>query len=89
MAGALALLVGGCFLAARVLRLGWLAGFFSRPVPIGYLHGSPSCSWCRSWASLGLDIEASETLKQLGDDPARAWRDSGITLAVGAGGLGT
>ena len=39
LAGALALMVGGCFLAARALRLGWLADYFSRPVLIGYLHG--------------------------------------------------
>jgi SulP family sulfate permease len=35
LAGALALLVAGCFLAARVLRLGWIADYFSRPVMIG------------------------------------------------------
>jgi MFS superfamily sulfate permease-like transporter len=32
LAAALALLVGTCFLAARALRLGWLADYFSRPV---------------------------------------------------------
>jgi len=31
LAATLALLVGGCFLAARALRLGWLADYFSRP----------------------------------------------------------
>ena len=35
----LALLVAACFLLAWVLRLGWMADYFSRPVLIGYLHG--------------------------------------------------
>src|SRR3954451_12980398 len=39
LAGMLALLVAGCFLIARVLKLGWLADYFSRPVLIGYIHG--------------------------------------------------
>jgi MFS superfamily sulfate permease-like transporter len=32
-AAMLALLVGACFLVARLLRLGWIADYFSRPVP--------------------------------------------------------
>src|SRR6185503_9020699 len=39
LASFLALLVAACFLLARVLRLGWVADYFSRPVLIGYLHG--------------------------------------------------
>ena len=39
LASMLALLVGACFLLARLLRLGWLADYFSRPVLIGYIHG--------------------------------------------------
>ena len=35
----LALLVAACFLVARVLRLGWLADYLSRPVLVGYIHG--------------------------------------------------
>jgi high affinity sulfate transporter 1 len=38
-AGALAVLVGAVFLVARVVRLGWMADYFSRPVLIGYIHG--------------------------------------------------
>ncbi|HEV2892576.1 MAG TPA: SulP family inorganic anion transporter [Actinomycetota bacterium] len=36
---ALALLVGACLLVAGVIRLGWVADYFSRAVLIGYLHG--------------------------------------------------
>ena len=39
LAATLALLVGACFLLAWVVRLGWLADYFSRPVLIGYIHG--------------------------------------------------
>ena len=39
LAALLALLVGACFLVARVIRLGWVADYFSRAVLIGYLHG--------------------------------------------------
>jgi sulfate permease, SulP family len=38
-AAMLALLVGACFLLARLVRLGWIADYFSRPVLIGYIHG--------------------------------------------------
>jgi len=35
----LALLVGAAYLVAYLLRLGWLADYFSRAVLVGYLHG--------------------------------------------------
>src|SRR5512134_2584297 len=35
----LALLVAACFVLARLVRLGWLADYFSRPVLVGYIHG--------------------------------------------------
>ena len=39
LAAMLALLVAVCFALAWVLRLGWIADYFSRPVLIGYIHG--------------------------------------------------
>ena len=39
LAALLALLVGAVFLVARLIRLGWVADYFSRAVLIGYLHG--------------------------------------------------
>jgi MFS superfamily sulfate permease-like transporter len=39
LASILALLVACCFLFARLVRLGWIADYFSRPVLIGYMHG--------------------------------------------------
>jgi SulP family sulfate permease len=39
LAAMLALLVAACFGLAWVLRLGWIADYFSRPVLVGYIHG--------------------------------------------------
>jgi hypothetical protein len=35
----LAIVVAVCFAAGWLLRLGWIADYFSRPVLIGYIHG--------------------------------------------------
>jgi sulfate permease, SulP family len=85
LAAALALLVGGCFLAARALRLGWLADYFSRPVLIGYLHGVAVVLVVSQLGKLlGLDIEAGDPLLQIGEVLRELDETSGITLAVGA-----
>jgi high affinity sulfate transporter 1 len=39
LAAMLALLVGLVFLAARLIRLGWIADYFSQPVLVGYITG--------------------------------------------------
>ena len=39
LSATLALIVGGLFLLARLLRLGWVADYFSRPVLLGYISG--------------------------------------------------
>ena len=39
LAAMLALLVAACFVLAWLLRLGWIADYFSRPVLVGYIHG--------------------------------------------------
>jgi SulP family sulfate permease len=88
LAATLALLVGGCFLAARALRLGWLADYFSRPVLIGYLHGVAVVLVISQLGKvLGLDIEARDPLPQLGEVVRELGDTSGITLAVGAAAL--
>jgi SulP family sulfate permease len=88
LAAALALLVGGCFLAARVLRLGWLADYFSRPVLIGYLHGVAVVLVVSQLGKvLGLDIDARDPLRQLGEIVGELGETSGVTLAVGAAAL--
>jgi sulfate permease, SulP family len=85
LAAALAILVGGCFLAARLLRLGWLADYFSRPVLIGYLHGVAVVLVVSQLGKLlGLDIEARDPLLQLAEVVRELGDTSGLTLAVGA-----
>ena len=84
LAGALAILVGACFLAARALRLGWLADYFSRPVLIGYLHGVAVVLVVSQLGKvLGLDIEARNPLPQLAEVIRELGDTSGITLAIG------
>jgi len=88
LAAALALLVAVCFLAARALRLGWLADYFSRPVLIGYLHGVAVVLVVSQLGKLlGLSIDASKPLRQLGEVVSELGETSGITLAVGAAAL--
>jgi sulfate permease, SulP family len=85
LAAALAVLVGGCFLFARLLRLGWLADYFSRPVLIGYLHGVAVVLVVSQLGKVfGLDIEAREPLPQLREVVRELDETSGITLLVGA-----
>ena len=88
LAGALAILVGACFLAARALRLGWLADYFSRPVLIGYLHGVAVVLVVSQLGKLlGLEIDARDPLFQLAEVVRELGETSGTTLAVGVAAL--
>jgi high affinity sulfate transporter 1 len=84
LAGALALLVAGCFLVARVFRLGWIADYFSRPVLVGYIHGVAVVLVIGQLGKLlGLSIDAREPLGQLAEVIQELADVSGITVAVG------
>ena len=75
LAAMLALLVGACFLLAWVLRLGWVADYFSRPVLIGYLHGVAVVLVIAQLGNLlGLDIDARDPLQRLAE-----WRGTSAT----------
>ena len=66
LASMLALLVAVCFLLARVLRLGWVADYLSRPVLIGYLHGVAVVLVISQLGKLlGVPVEATEPLQRL------------------------
>jgi sulfate permease, SulP family len=85
LAGAMALLVAACFLIARLLRLGWLADYLSRPVLVGYIHGVAIVLIIGQLGKLtGVDIDAGDPLPQL----VELVRDIGdvnpTTFAVGA-----
>ena len=66
LAATLGLLVAACFLLARVLRLGWIADYFSRPVLIGYMHGVVIVLIVGQLGKLlGVSVDASDPIPQL------------------------
>jgi sulfate permease, SulP family len=84
LAALLALLVGACFLVARVIRLGWVADYFSRAVLIGYLHGVAVVLIIGQLAKLlGLDIDARNPLAQLAEVVRELPGLHGTTVVVG------
>ena len=84
LAALLALLVGACFLVARVVRLGWVADYFSRAVLIGYLHGVAVVLIIGQLAKLlGLDIDAQQPVAQLTEIVRELPELHGTTVAVG------
>ena len=88
LASMLALLVAACFLLARVLRLGWIADYFSRPVLIGYLHGVAVTLVIAQLGKPGLEVDASESLDRLWEVLQELGDVSGVTLAVSVASLG-
>jgi high affinity sulfate transporter 1 len=84
LAAMLALLVAVCFAAGWLLRLGWIADYFSRPVLIGYIHGVAVVLVVGQLGKLlGLSIDASDPLPQLWEVVKELGSVSGATLAVG------
>ena len=90
LAAMLALLVGVCFALAWLLRLGWLADYFSRPVLVGYIHGVAVVLVIGQLGKLlGLSITATEPLPQLWEVVRELGSVSGLTVALAAGSLAT
>ena len=84
LAALLAVLVGAVFLAAKLIRLGWVADYFSRAVLIGYIHGVAVVLVIGQLGKLlGLDIDAQDPLAQLAEVVGELGSLSGTTLAVG------
>jgi SulP family sulfate permease len=85
LAAMLALLVAACFLLARVLRLGWVADYLSRPVLIGYLHGVAIVLVISQLGKLlGLDVAATKPLQRLAEVVRELGDVSGATIALSA-----
>jgi sulfate permease, SulP family len=85
LAAMLALLVGACFLLARVARLGWVGDYFSRPVLIGYIHGVAAVLLIGQLGKLfGVPIEAREPIPQVVEFFREIGAVSGITVLVSA-----
>jgi sulfate permease, SulP family len=88
LAALLALLVGAVFLVARLIRLGWVADYFSRAVLIGYLHGVAVVLVIGQLGKLfGLTPEAEGPLPTLAWVLGHLGDRHGVTLAVGAASL--
>jgi SulP family sulfate permease len=85
LAAMLALLVAVCFAAAWVLRLGWIADYFSRPVLVGYIHGVAFVLIVGQLGKLlGLSIDATKPLAQLWEVITHIDKASGATAVVSA-----
>jgi len=83
LAAMLAILVAICFAVAWVLRLGWIADYFSRPVLVGYIHGVAVVLVVGQLGKLlGLSIDAKDPLPQLWEVIKELGSVSGATVAV-------
>ncbi len=84
LAALLALLVGAAYLAALVIRLGWIADYLSRPVLIGYMQGVAVVMIVGQLGKLlGLSISAETPPAQVIEAIRELDQVSGATLAVG------
>ena len=85
LAAMLGLLVAGFFAVAWILRLGWIADYFSRPVLIGYIHGVAIILVIGQLGKLlGLSISASDPIPQLWEALRELGSVSGATAALAA-----
>jgi sulfate permease, SulP family len=84
LASMLALLVAAAFGLARLLRLGWMADYFSRSVLVGYIHGVAVVLVVGQLGKLfGLEVEATEPLLQLAELLGELSETDGSTVAIG------
>ena len=85
VAATLALLVGACFLVARIMRLGWIADYLSRPVLIGYIHGVAVVLVVAQLEKLlGIEVTAGDPLPQLVAVVRGLGDAQGVTVTIGA-----
>src|SRR5262249_40805956 len=88
LAAMLALLVAICFGLAWLLRLGWVADYFSRPVLIGYIHGVVVVLVIGQLGKLlGLSIDARDPLAQLWEVIHELGDASAATVALSSASL--
>ena len=88
LAATLALLVALCFALAWLLRLGWVADYFSRPVLLGYIHGVAVVLVIGQLGKLlGLSIQATEPLPQLWEVVRELGSVSGLTVVLAVASL--
>lgn len=85
LAAMMAVLVGGVAAFARLIRLGWVADYFSRAVLIGYLNGIAVVLVCAQLEKLfGVPMTATEPIPQIHEFVQHLSAISWATVAVGA-----
>jgi high affinity sulfate transporter 1 len=88
VAATLALLVGGILLAARLLRLGFLANFISKPVLVGFEAGVGVVILVGQLKSvLGVHVVSHSTIGTLLELPGLLPQVHGPTLLTGVAGV--
>jgi high affinity sulfate transporter 1 len=82
-AAMLALLVGGVFFAARLIRLGWIADYFSQAVLVGYITGVAVVLILGQFGKLvGLSSEEDGTIRETVDILSRLDESNEVTVVV-------
>jgi sulfate permease, SulP family len=85
LAAMLAIVVGGIALVARIVRLGWIADYFSRAVLVGYLHGIAIVLVIGQLGKLfGISVDNRDPIPQLVEVIQEIGTAHGATVAVGA-----
>jgi SulP family sulfate permease len=84
LAAMLAIIVGAIFFVAWIVRLGWIADYFSRSVLVGYIHGVAIVLIIGQLGKLlGLSIQAQDPLPQLAEVVREIDQAHALTIAVG------
>jgi SulP family sulfate permease len=85
LAAALALLVAGMYFAARLLRLGWIADYFSQAVLVGYVTGVAALIILGQLGKLvGLSSGHDNAVIAFADTVAHLGEADGATVALAA-----
>jgi SulP family sulfate permease len=88
IAATLALMVGGILIAARLLRLGFLANFISQPVLVGFKAGVGVAIIVGQLKSvLGVPVTSKTTIGTLLELPGRLPQAHGVTMLVALAGI--
>ncbi len=83
-AALLAVMVAATFVVARLLRLGWVADYFSRAVLVGYIHGIAVVLIVGQLGKiLGLSIDADDALPQVAEVVDELGDAHGLTAVIG------
>ncbi len=84
LAAMLAVLVGVIAVVGRIIRLGWIADYFSRAVLVGYLHGIAVVLVCGQLGKMfGVPIEADDPIPQVREFARELGSIHGLTALIG------